>query len=720
MKKHLLKTIALLLCLACIIQGCKKEKETVPMASLSINVEATTSSSITFSIDADENTSAFYYSCVKTGDSENFIYVDDPESNNQFLVENLLSDTEYTISAKAENRIGQQSERVIVKAVTNANASIEIKIEEVVPNKVTFTLDPLNASRYYYAVATSDKAESVELNTIESSEAQKFEVDVEPNTSYTVVAQAENEQGELSERIYSSFKTGYMPNVEIGDVYADETSVIVSLEHSDAVKILYAINLDSKTEPEEFSEIAINGTYPENLYFYELETDKTYTVWVCAENRDGYRSDYTKADAVTSVQESRPLSVSINNITSVDASIDVSFDKSVYSCCHYYMDKPENIDPASFAWEEMINTYQTAKLYNPGTQKLSRFPDALTTSGTHRVGIIGVDLEGKIVPESAIWRDITLKSVDFGESNASVSIEKVDVKYNLFKYKVKSENAAGYYMDYASEIEDVEFFAKEEVLRASFKSEFDVEEAISSLKQKTEYTMVLIPVDAEGKLGDIITYSFETKPIEHNGLGVAEVTLSRTTVSSFAFDIKLDENTESVKYKVFKESDVKDESLMIEELATVWSSVKENSELELKSMGIGEKYHIWFMSVDKNGDFGPVIKFEETTLSGPLDGNADFEVVIDEFVPGSNPMINKVSYTVTPGSNCKGFYYVVCSYTVLDSEDLKAAEVVINTGKFSKEKISLKNVTAYKDYHIGIVAIDTDNKLSAPYFLKVE
>lgn len=750
-----------LLCLflAALSLSCKEKEEIIEEASLELKITQTSSSSVTFSITPDKNTVAYSYACVKSEElsSANFTRVESPDYG-EYTIENLEPDTEYTILANAENKAGAISDNISEEFVTTSAPSIKIKVTEVIPNKVTFTLTPLNAVSMIYACVPSSEAETAELtNTIESGKEETVTLDVNENTQYAIVAQAKNESGELSEKAFSSFRTGEGAKVEITEIESDEVSATVKITHSGASNIYYALT-NANEEPAEYKKITASSTYPSALYFYDLNEGSQYTVHIYADNKDGFETEPVK-QSFTAEAPAQPkdLTVKVSNITYRDADVQIEYNTEKIQYCQAYVkriiDGTLAINPSEFDWDAAITNKQTTKIDESGnTHKLNDLITSfaigngnttaqnahinisddsrsnLTIEGKYFLGITGIDKDGNVVSESSVWKEIQLDNVTFGESEVSLTIEDIEVGFDSYKYKVISNGATAYYIKWVYDNpEDPEATAKTMLPnKVGYTSSFERTQTFENLEQNREISIIAIPEDENGLLGEVVIHQIKTKEVVFDGNAKTNVSLTRKSMTTLHYNIEFDENTASFKYIHFSSDDAtwSDEQYAQNRLL----KAKENTEplnIDLTNLEQDKEYQLWVLPIDKEGRMSEIIKIKNKTDAALFEGNAGATITIDEFT--NSGFQSKVKYTITPDESAVGFYHTAWSMSNINSLDDKAlAAYLMNSGTYSTEKVSVTGKDGSgmqifgKEIGVVVITVDKDGKYSKPFHVEAK
>lgn len=621
-----------------------QEKEPVP-AELDLRIEKTTVDGVTFTL-FSRHAQRLYYSCEQLENGASSAYEEIAAGDSVSVsLDGLAENTAYIIRAYAENVSGIASETVEKEFVTGVLPSVSIEIEKVTSSSVTFNIEPVNAVKYGYAVVFPTDMENAEFVMVDSSESGNHTVEnLESGTSYLLLACAFNEGGDASEQVYKPLKTEMEPVAEVVSVETDGTSAVAELSFKDASSYGYALVAAGETVPAkaDFTMCTISGK-SDRLYFYGLEKDKEYSLHVFAVRPTGYQGETVVFDFVCREDQESGRKVVVGDITSFSAVFDVSWDESKYSGGYWIAGSVEEIgDISSFDWKQAIEVdYRAYPVAYQGEYSLDMFN--VHPGGVYLVGFVFTDSEGNIIGESELWRKVTLDKVNFGESDCSIQLECVVSAYSTVTYKVVNNGASGYYLAYKQgEIEDLESYAMD-IIRWQRYDNFDTEIKQEYMQHSMDYTFVAVPVDENGRYGDIATMKVSTpKPETTVDLGTVEYEVAERRCSFMKLSVKLPEKAQDCLYVTFRKNQEgyeTDDKIM--EKLVYGGRLYGSDYFVMTNLISGTDYEIWIVPVDNYGRLGSVSKFSEKTETVVFDGNGtvsveqgasayDFNIVPDE------------------------------------------------------------------------------------------
>lgn len=704
MKNFINAVSAIFICLVCTF-SCKKEKEAAP-ASVKIEITSTTASSVSFSI-VSENASEVYYAVVKDGQDPVSSYEKAEGDLSLLEIEKtgLEENTEYQISAYALNQDGIKSDVTSVSAITGILPLVSIEVNSYTDTSVVFTVKPVNAVSFDYCVVKSDEAEtSVPGIHIDGGEAREIEVDgLEQGTRYMVMASSVNADGVVSEIISKEFITEETPVLSVKDVYTDETSAIISVEYENASKMYYALTSKGDAEPSEEDFVKFSRN---TIYLYDLEAGKEYTVWMYAENRKGYAGKVISVDFTAEAGEDRGFGAVIYDITAFDANVKVSWDSEKYSCAYWIVGSLADVgEPEDFNWEEGISLSTVKSISYQGNFRFSTF--GVKSGELYRFGIVFADKEGNIDSSTSIWRDVQLDEIVFGVADCSAELEEISHSYNRLSYRIKNNGSAGYYFGYSlkDNVYEIEDYAKN-VTKGTIRTDFDTDLLLQNLAVEKEYIVVVVPVDAEGNLGDYDYLEFKTDKIELKGNSSVEVNVSDVGYVDLTVDVAFGENTMQVAY--FKSTvDKTDEDAL---LSCAMSSMKvnESGQIKISYLLSDSEVYLWFVSIDKDGNLGNLVKVEASTKKIEFNGTGSVNVSLDEI--GEGDMYN-CTFTLMPESNIVKYYYTSLSKNYMDSNtDIKISEYLMQVGK-EADNVLTDTRQMFSPEYLVVLPVDKDGNL---------
>ena len=663
--------------------ACKPEDPAAEPASISITLESVTTESISFKL-APENAVSYAYACVPAAEASTASFISvEGGTEASFTVDGLIPETEYVVMANATNADGLVCDNVSETVTTSTRPLVQVEVLSYTAHEVSFKVTPVNAVSYRYGVLAASDAETGELSeSVDGSEGGEYSVDgLESLTSYVVAAEAVGADGSISDRALATFRTEQDPIVVISGVEADMTSAVVSVEYDGVATVNYALTEKGAEAPSEFERKAVQGTEPSKLYFYNLEQNTEYVLHVYGENRNGYAGETVEQDFSTTDAADSDHSVVITNVTSFDAEFDVQWDTEKYGKCYWIAGTPEEIgSPESFDWQASIGDYSAKTIWNPGVNYLNRFsPEA---GEMYRVGFVFEDKEGNTVIESAIWKDVQLLEITFGESPCSVEIENTALSCTQINYKINnSGDAAGFYFEYdkKSAIKDLESYAKG-LIRYAMRTDFDTEIQMRGLSPEVDYVLVAVPVDENGKYGQYVSLELTTPELSlTDGSADIEVAELNHDFVTLNYDVQFDENTDRVYWISYTEDDFwyVDEESVVNQLLNA-GRVEEKEGLVSVDVALNQMLNVWFIAQDRQGRYSDLTKFESSPKEFAFTGTGSVSVTVDGVTGEEGSSRKQVKFTMDPDDNVDYYYYRVCDEWTIDNDDMRFAEQFLN------------------------------------------
>lgn len=662
--KHLSYYIsAILLTLFCTFAlACKKTEEPAKPAGIRIEVNKTTTSSVTFTL-IPENAVSMAYSFAPSDNTENAAFTELQGTEQQEItISDLEGNKEYTITANATNSDGVTCSNVTEKAVTTESASVKVELLSVTGNSVTFKISTVNAVSFSYAVVKPTEIENAELTEVnEAGPKEITETGLESGTVYSIIAYAYNADGEQSEMVLEPAKTEIMPEITVSNIETDENSATVTFECKNTLNLFYALTEKGAPAPEEkdFSSSTVTDK-PFTAYFYELELGSEYTIWTYGTNKTGYKGELTSTDFIVEKGEEKDYKVSISNITQFDAEVNITWDQTKYPEAYWVVMSPNAIpDPSSFNWKEAIDNYAAQTVWGPGTYNLSSF--MIQPGERYRIGVMFKSAE-ETTSDAYIWKDVDLKKVNIGESDCSIKIEHIMSAHSTITYKVINEkNAEYYYIGYTDSEDKVESSVLDVIKYGTKCYDFNMETSQGYLETEKEYYIIAVPVDAEGKFGNYTVLEASTTAIEITGDATLSCELTSASYCSLEYNVEFISGVTEAPYIVFKEGDYASDDEILKALASSYSKAYASGPINVTFLATGGQltnntsYNLWIAPLDKYGRLGQITKLTNSTKKITFDGTGNVAIRIDEF---SNQEVGfKIKATLTPDSNVSGYLY---------------------------------------------------------------
>lgn len=631
-----------------LLMSCKQEtEEPMKEASVSLKLLSTTTSSVKFELTAND-AQTYSYGISADAQTEPEYTTADAVNGEPVEIEilELEKETAYTVFAYATNPEGKKSEVQKLEVRTTSAAQITVAVIEAGADRVKFKVSPVNAVSYGYAVAERTEATSAELTIVENGEEKEYEVTgLKESTAYSIVASAVNASGEESERVYVPFKTEVMPVVTFGEVQAEVFQAKVTVTVSNAKTLHYALAKKGEGEPSEdkFKTVEMNSPAT-TLLFSELEEQTEYEIYAYAENMNGFRCETVSTSFTTLEYVELPFEIKTSNVLCHDAKISVTFDSELYSKVYFVMGTQIQ-DPSKWDWKKVIEQGWSYPQYKEYTEDMSFTireylkPSPIEPEAVYFAGGIPVKLDGTLDEAAAVWSTIQLKEIEFDQFEGECPIEEIYTNCSAIKFRIgrSNDNVESVYIYNSNANEDLsdpaalKDFVLSRLLPKDPKTNFDMDTVRTSLTPGSEYSLVTVPQDKDGKLGKVTVHKFTTKSLDYEGDAQATVTVAEKEKYSVSFDVALGANTSKVAYAYMKTSDwsYKDETLINIVKTQYKYAVTENGKVTIDNLDPDTEYAFAFAPMDENDVPGKHFIFKEKTASYVYDGDASAKVDIE-------------------------------------------------------------------------------------------
>lgn len=645
------------------LYSCKPGEDNAKEATVALNITGATPSSVSFEITA-ENAASVSYAVAETSQLASAEYETvtlNGQASISRTIDGLKEGTEYTVSAYATNSAGKQCEKV-EKSITTSSAP-QISIDSIVAGatSVSFKLVPVNAVSVSYEIAESTAdIETMELtNKADGTEQTVTKDGLSENTNYTIIATATNSEGEESARVYEPIKTQIEPVITIDNIQSEYNQAYVTISTENAVSYSKAYTLKGEAEPDAsaYTTTAFTGGDTGTTFAIpQLEPETEYTVYVYATNSNGYSGEPVHEDFTTTEFVDSGFNVTVSNITSTDAEINVTIDKELYDSYYFVTGPREIMCPSgewAWNWQNYIDMGFSSPMYqqyyDEETISMRRFSNefALFPESIYMAGGIPVNKEGELDFDAEVWQTIELPALVYNESDATVQIQEGAIGYDVASFKIKADDPDIEYLYIYNNQGKVSEGDKsfDEVVESAVCSfpvnaQTSMDTTITWLMQDTEYTLVVVPKDSEGKLGQTAYINYKTKSTNEAGDAKGEATLSEINTNDATFDITLGENAVKMQYlssptmyyltmdgtgfdtTAFKNSLIVNNN----------NAVTSNGELKIDGLSAETDYVFGFAPVDAAGVAGePILIFEKTEGYTPTgDSRASVEISITD------------------------------------------------------------------------------------------
>lgn len=718
------------------IGSCEKT-ELVEDAAVSIEILSADSESVTFSI-IQENAASVYYSVCKASEvpaPENSWIQQDLSALAGIKVGSLEENTEYVIAAYALNMEGVKSDEVSKTVTTTSLPMVSLEVVSCQTRSIKIKISTVNADSHGYAVVLPSEIENTEIKQEYSAKDGEYTIEgLEPNTLYSVIAQAANSAGEVSEVVLEPARTEAEAIVSVKKVETDEAFAIVYLEtNKDAARYYYTLTEKGQTpEDSDYKEEEARTSVEMSLYFYELETGKEYTFWAYAQNKKGYSGEKISYDFVVEVSDNNDYKVVVTEITPFNARLEITWDETKYSgACWTVQNSLAISDPAKFDWYTALLYGQAIELSSPGEYSMSDFFYIETTAEKQRSGVKFIGKDG--VEDITVWRDIPLKDIEFGESECSVNLELVANAYSSVTYRVTAQSGCTeYYFGYTTDGNDIQSYA-ESLIAAYPSTNFDTEITIPSLNSETTYWLIAVPVDGNRQFGEYSVLEVTTPAPAVVTDSELKVSLVEAAYTSFTYNVEFDDNTVAALYYVYPEEEYTSDDEIFALLAsssynkiTVPGDMIFNS-TSSGSLGNDKVYNIWMVPLDKYGQLGKITKVSERTRKILLDGEGTVTIKLESYNEqeyGAQAVIS-----ITPEAGLSGYYFKsVDNSQIAGFSDEQLAEFMFSNPyaapEFKTESHKLtgwdgKGEYVYDGYRLLVLPVDSQDRLCKPVVYEV-
>lgn len=727
-----------LLTIALSAGSCKKN-EVAKEAKVDLSIIATSTSSVTFELIAEEAVKVSY--CIfRSNDIPSSEYIDIEKPGSEPLritINDLEENTEYTVSANATNKDGKTCQDVTALVTTTVKSSVDIEIKRWTSSGVTFSLNPVNAISCSYAVVKSDSdVENVDLTeSVEIPLEKELVVNgLDEDTKYTIVAAAFNSSGEISERAYQSFRTEKEPFVDIKDIIIEGNQINVKILLENAVSYAYYVVKKNEEYPglEEFKKI--DAPAGENSFLVSnLDYMQDYVLLVCGMTSNDYAGKLVEKEFKTGEKVIRSFDISIEKIQSNDAIIDINIDNGIYSEYYVVLGKQKDIgNPEEYDWIANIEseyTFPILKQFRENvTFNLREYDESrgISPEQLYMIGGIPRKQDGSLDSEAVIWRPIQLKEVVIGESPFSCELEIIGTGYDAVKYRVKtdSEEVERFYMGYFDRHgvvldEIVESILGKKPL-VTFNEDLYLKSAYANI------TMAVIGVDNEGRLTNAISREITFKDLDYHGDFDADVEVVSSSRTSIVFDVEIPDDINRIAYH-FVPEDKYDEQTFIKNLKCLNNKIiQESGEFLVDGLLPETKYVFAFMPISELEEPGNVKMINVSTEGLVFDGDERANVSVN---------ITQVTDRGTGSYKIQGSLianeYVSKYYMTAKSDsnpDLTYATFVERVGKgWFKECTGESQITGFgggmsigSNGYIWILPYDNEGKMCKIIEYKVE
>lgn len=665
---------------------------------IGINVKTIGSRSVVFVLNA-VNASSYGYDVVKASEADNaVIEFTETEMQKEFEVEELEPATEYCIVAQSKNEEGDLSDLAKETFTTGDQAEapeISVKVDSIGARAFKFTVTLKNAASFGYKVVLPSEVETAEVEFTETEVKDEYIVEgLEPNTLYSLLLQAKNEAGDLSDRVIEAVKTESEATATVEKVDNDANGAIVTVTGNEfATKLFYCLTDRGASEPDRNSYSQDSFTDGKViLYFYELVSNKDYTLWIYAANRKGFESEVTSYDFTYVAGAVNPdYSAMIKDITMKSANLELNWNSSSISKVLWTAQSADKIpSPDAFDWDAATNDGTARRAWSPGTVSIT---DNFSLDLTKKQRVL-VRFEDRSGQGYVVCRDFRFKEVQFGESGCSLRIDLVASSHESIYYKIANvSNCTSYYFGYTADENLVGDVAKTAV-QGYPSTNFDVENFERNLVPETTYYLVAVPVDSDGKFGNYVYKEVKTSALQCTENASVSATLVETGFTTLKFNITFSGSAAKARYIVSETSFASDQEFL-NLLSKNASAIPTQGEFTISyGLNSNTEYHIWMIACDKYDRLGQITKLTAKTKGLDMSGTGTVEISLDEYKKQSYGV--KVKLTITPDENVDKYLYNIYDDRQLEGcTDVEIATLLFGTYGGGIEKSGTYQIAGY-------------------------
>ncbi len=351
-------------------------------ASVEIEIEKLTETSVEVTATPNENAVSYQYIVIKKAEAdamdEAALMQKLEEANDLNGVDvwtyTVESNVEYYVIAQAKNADGRSGEVVKVEFVVAGPASVEIAVEATSETSVEITATPNeNAVLYHYIVIEKAEADAMDeaalMQMLNENEdylegVNVEELTIESNVEYYVVAQAKNADGKWGTIVKVEFivEVAGPASVAIEVSETSKTSVLVTATPNENT-VLYHYIIIEKAEAEEIGEEAVMQMLNENENYLEgvdecswtIVSNTEYYVVAQAKNADDKWGEVTTVEFF--VEEAGPALVEIAVEALSETSVEITATPNENAVLYHYIviEKTEADEIGEDAIMEMLN-----------------------------------------------------------------------------------------------------------------------------------------------------------------------------------------------------------------------------------------------------------------------------------------------------------------------------------------------------------------------------
>ena len=559
--------------------------------------------------------------------------------------ENLISNTDYVIYALPIDVEGTAGELKTLAVKTQAFVpQVDVERGNVAAKSITMTFTPNTDCVEYYimiAVATDTlNAEYIKSNGEKQTEVftTTFE-NLTSNTAYTIYALPVDIDGfNGTIKSVSITTNALVPQVEIaqGEV-ATKSATATFTPNADCVEYYFLIVPATDIVNSEY--IKSNGEKQTETFtatFENLISNTDYVIYALPIDVEGTAGEL-KTLAVKTQAFVPQVDVERGNVAA--KSITMTFTPNA-DCVEYYF---------VIATDEVVDAAYIKANGEKQTEVFTTTFENLTSNTSYTIYALPVDIDGF---------NGTIKSVTI-TTNAlvpQVVITKDEaLAYSMTTSFAPNSDCVEYYFLIAESTETVDATyvkengeAKTEAYTATWEN----------LLPSTNYTIYALPIDVEGKEGNLNTLTVKTRA--EAGVSEIDIEIEKMSYTSATITATPNENTILYHYIVIEkaEADAMGEDALMQLLNENENYI--DSIVDVYSMTVESNVAYYVVAQGKNRDdkWGVVTK-EEFTVAGP----STVAIAVEKLNETS------VEVTATPNENTVSYQYIVIEKAEADAMD---------------------------------------------------
>ena len=622
-------------------------KALVPQVAIAQGEVATKSAAATFTPNAD--CVEYYFLIAKATETVDAAYVKEKgvAKTETFATtfEDLISNTDYVIYALPIDVEGTAGALATLAVKTQAfTPQVDIERGNFAAKSITATFTPnADCAEYYFVIATS--AETVDATYIKENGEVKTEAftttfeNLTSNTAYTIYALPVDVDGFNGEiKAVNVTTKALVPQIVIaqGEV-ATKSAAATFTPNADCVEYYFLIA--PATETVDAAYVKANGETKSETFeatFENLISNTDYVIYALPIDVEGTAG--ALATLVVKTQAFAPqVDVERGNVAA--KSITATFTPNA-DCTEYYF---------MIAEDDVVDASIIKANGEKQTETFAKTFENLTSSTSYTIYALPVDVDG-------FYGEIKSVTITTNALVPQVVITKDEaLTYSMTASFTPNSDCVEYYFLIAESTETVD---AEYVKEHGELKEGNSANTWENLLPSTNYTIYALPIDIEGKEGDLNTLVVKTRA--EAGVSEIDIEIEKLSYTSVTITATPNENTILYHYIVIEKDDA---DAMGEDALMQRLNENENyidSIVDTYSMTVESNVAYYVVAQGKNRDdkWGVVTK-EEFTVAGP----AAVETAVEKVTETT------VTVTATPNENAVSYEYIVIEKEEADAMD---------------------------------------------------